>query len=100
MSIQGSGDRLARGEKSAIFTPAIKRSAPTPIKLPKGKQVLFGICKDCNTKTYSAAEFSDHAHACKVNPILWGQSKIEVPKKIVDKTLKAFSENLDRVIES
>ncbi len=41
---------------------------PTTFKV---KRTLFAACVDCNTKTYSAEDFSDHVHECKVNPIKW-----------------------------
>lgn len=32
---------------------------------------IFGQCGDCGAKAHTAEQFSDHAHACKKNPIPW-----------------------------
>lgn len=31
-------------------------------------------CRDCDYKTRSAADFVDHVHKCKVNPVVYSRS--------------------------
>lgn len=35
------------------------------------EEKFFAECGDCGHKAATAEAFSDHAHACKVKPILW-----------------------------
>lgn len=32
---------------------------------------VFAECRDCGATAQTAEEFSDHAHACRKNPIAW-----------------------------
>lgn len=60
----GEGDRLARGATSAIFMPpkVVKIDTRNTVKV-KTKKTVWGECRDCDGKFYSAAEFSEHIHA-------------------------------------
>lgn len=57
----GYGDRLARGNASATFLPTHK---DVEITLRKERPAVWGECKNCPRKFYSAHEFTEHLNQC------------------------------------
>ncbi len=80
------GDHLASGATSATFHMAAEtptRSKRRVLKIQEKKN-LFCLCRDCNFKAYSAAEFSDHIHYDCIKPIPWGNERPVAAKNVAE----------------